>query len=262
MKMLEHLHKVILAIVVAVGMNYPAPSFAWGNQGHQVVAQIAWDNMTPAARATVTRLLAQEPGENIVSIATWADEHRNRETAKWHFINFERGNCIYEPATVCPNGQCAVEAINRQYHVLQSRSASDLERLVALKYIVHVVGDVSQPLHAGYYEDKGGNDFQISARGMRSRNLHALWDSGMIETVDRNPGSLARNIEIKMQGQKSGGGTPAQWAMESCRIVQATGFYPSSHRLDQDYFVKWWPVAEYQLYAGGMRLAALLNGLQ
>ena len=136
----------------------PPAVLAWGTQGHQVIALLAEQQLSSQARLEVTRLLALEPGETLASISTWADEQRSPQTAARHYVNFPRDSCSYDANRDCPDGKCVVEAINRQAQILQSTTA-DEKRLTALKYLVHLVGDVHQPLHAGYQDDKGGNTY-------------------------------------------------------------------------------------------------------
>jgi hypothetical protein len=127
-------------------------ALAWGKVGHQVVSILAVAQLSNNARAEVDRLLALEPGATLESISTWADEHRNPATANWHYLNFPRGNCSFEVERDCPDGGCVVAAIDRQLKVLKSTS-SDESKLKALKYVVHFVADVHQPLHAGFGDD-------------------------------------------------------------------------------------------------------------
>ena len=126
----------------------------WGTDGHQTVALIAEARLTPAARKEVLRLLALEPGATLASISTYADENRTRGTAPWHYVNLPRESCTYRPERDCPNGQCIVAAIDHQAQILASK-APDAQRLLALKYVVHFVADIYQPLHAGFADDKG-----------------------------------------------------------------------------------------------------------
>lgn len=143
----------ILAAFLAA-LNASTTAHAWGAEGHRLIGELADQQLTPVARTEITRLLATEPGATLSSIATWADEIRSRETASWHYINPPPGNCSYERARDCDDGQCAVEALNTQIAVLKSK-ATDEQRLIALKWVVHLVGDVHQPLHAGFKGDKG-----------------------------------------------------------------------------------------------------------
>lgn len=229
-------------------------SHAWGVEGHQVIALMAQPQLTPAAKAEVDRLLALEPGETLVSISTWADEHRNPTTGAWHYVNFSRGTCTYEAPRDCPDGQCVVEAIQKQLGVLRSGAAAE-KRLNALKYVVHFVGDIHQPLHAGYQDDKGGNKYQVQAFGKGS-NLHALWDSGLIKHLNEDTEALAaRLVKLPMTAKPA---SIVQFAEESCRLVGQPGFYPE-HTVDPQYVYKFTPLMEQQLKAASDRLAALLN---
>ena len=171
---------------------FPSIANAWGTEGHQVIALIAQASLTPKARAEVERLLVQEPGATLASISTWADEHRSPATAPWHYVNFPRDTCTYLESRDCPDGRCVVSAIQRQMELLRS-DAPDERRLIALKYLVHLVGDVHQPLHAGYADDRGGNTYQLQAL-MRGTNLHALWDRWLIDSLEESPQALAARL--------------------------------------------------------------------
>lgn len=210
----------------------PSAAHAWGSQGHQVVAGLALAQLTPKSRAEVERLLAQEPGETLVSISTWADEHKNPASAKWYYVNFPRDSCSFDAARECPDGQCLVAAIERQTAVLVS-NAPDEKRLYALKYLVHLVGDVYQPLHAGYLEDKGGNTYQLQAF-MRGSNLHALWDSGIIKSLVEDPDAMTVRLLNRRTPLSAQKWSAVRAAEQSCQIVGAPGFYPE-RRVGQDY---------------------------
>jgi hypothetical protein len=220
-----------------------------------VVASIADKQLSPAARAEVNHLLALEPGETLVSISTWADEHHSPQTGAWHYVNFPRGNCIYVPERDCPDGHCVVGAIEKEVEILES-SAPDEKRLTALKYLVHFVGDVHQPLHAGYQDDRGGNTYQLQAF-MRGSNLHAVWDSSLIKSMGQGTDQLAARLDGKGPAPAW---TPAQAAEESCRIVAMPDFYPG-RLIDGAYFDQFVPIMERRLALGGARLAELLNRL-
>ena len=195
---------------------------AWGTQGHQVIANIAQAQFTAKTKAEIDKLLALEPGETLASISTWADEHRNPTTGAWHYINFPKNTCSYDAARDCPDGNCVVTAIDRQLAVLASEAPAD-KRLIALKYVVHFVADIHQPLHAGYAEDRGGNSYQLQAF-MRGSNLHALWDVGLIKNLDLSNEALTAKLLVKPVA--AGTFNAASVAEESCRIVGTPGFYP------------------------------------
>ena len=257
---------MLVALVVLVLSAAPNPARAWGTQGHQVVANLAQAQLTAKTKREVDRLLSLEPGQTLASISTWADEHRSPATAAWHYINFPKSSCTYSAERDCPDGQCVVAAIDRQRDILAS-TATDEVRLRALKYLVHLVADVHQPLHAGYGEDRGGNSYQLQAF-MRGTNLHAFWDSGLIRALDQDTevmtARLASSIVSTARRQeleRAGGSVTfnaAQAAEESCRIVGQPGFYPG-RLVDQAYVQRFTPIMEQRLQMAGARLAVLIN---
>lgn len=256
---LAALKSFVCAGLAVLGLLWGLDAHAWSAQGHRVIATLAQSQLTPAARREVYRLLALEPGQTLVSISTWADEHRSEPSRPWHYVNFPRTSCTYKAQRDCADGRCVVAAIQTQVKVLAS-SAPDEERLIALKYLVHLAGDVHQPLHAGFLDDKGGNTYQLQAFKHGS-NLHALWDTGLIESLGENTRTMA--ARLARQGKDRGKVSPwtaAQAAQESCRIVAGSGFYPP-RVLDDDYIATYIPVMEDRLALAGARLAELLNRL-
>ncbi len=147
-----------------------------------------------------------------------------------------------------------VAAIDRQLALL-AWNAPAAKRLTALKYVVHFVADVHQPLHAGYAEDRGGNTYQLQAF-MRGSNLHALWDVGLIKNLDLSNEALTTRLLAKPV--KAGEFSAASVAEESCRIVGTPGFYPD-RKVDVPYVERFTPVMEDRLRLAGARLAAVLN---
>ena len=242
---------------VALSWALPLSAGAWGARGHRLAANLAFERLTPQARASVERLLALEPGATLASISTWADETRSPSTAAWHYVNIPRdADCHYDEARDCPGGQCVIAAIERQRRVLAS-AASEAEKLRALKYAVHLVPDVHQPLHAGYADDRGGNKFQLQAFG-RGTNLHALWDTGIIENWPGGQPALLAGLQSSKSLKDDATG-PARWAEESCRVVSAPGFYPDQRKVGGSYGAAWDLVLQDRLSAAAQRLARLLN---
>ena len=242
------------AFLLILPMAWSGGVQAWGNAGHQVVALIADKNLTPAARKTVDSLLALEPGATLASIASWADETRSPATAAWHYVNLPQGDCNYVAERDCPDGKCVVAALDRQVAIYRS-SAPAADRLKALKYIVHFVGDVHQPLHAGHADDKGGNTYQLQAFG-RGTNLHALWDSGILAVIQPDANALA--AELSSSATTTMAFEPANWAQESCAIVEQKEFYPP-RKLPDTYLTTYAAILKSRLRSAGLRLAAILN---
>jgi nuclease S1 len=247
--------QLLLAVAMAGLLLHPRAAQAWGAQGHQLVAEYAQDRLSSQARAEIDRLLALEPGASLVSVSTWADEKRSPATAAWHYLNFPRdADCSYDAAISCIDGNCVVGSIERQAAILAS-NAPDAERLKAMKYLVHMVADVHQPLHAGFADDRGGNKFQIQAYG-RGTNLHALWDSALI---DNWPGGMPalRMAMAAADAERDGDAVVA--AQESCRIVSSVGFYPGGRKVGADYEQHWSATLVQRLSTAGARLAVVLE---
>jgi len=247
--------QLLLALAMVGLLLQPRAVLAWGAQGHQLVAEYAASRLSAQARAEIDRLLALEPGATLVSVSTWADEKRSPATAAWHYLNFPRdADCSYDAAISCIDGNCVVGSIERQAAILAS-NAPDAERLKAMKYLVHMVADVHQPLHAGFADDRGGNSFQIQAYG-RGTNLHALWDSALI---DNWPGGMPALRSAMATTDPNQTGDAVIAAQESCQIVSSVGFYPGGRKVGADYAQRWSATLVQRLSTAGARLAVVLE---
>ncbi|WP_426688295.1 S1/P1 nuclease [Rhodanobacter ginsengiterrae] len=249
-----------------------APAQAWGPLGHSVVADLAQRHLSPSAEAEVERLLAPEHTRSLADVANWPDQIQDdpamaalwKQTRGQHYINFHGGSaCDYVPPRDCRNGNCVVSALQYYVGVLGDRTQSDQARRNALKFVVHFVGDIHQPLHAGYRDDKGGNTFQVQFDGKGS-NLHKVWDSSMLYSRGLDWQSYAQMLDSAVPVVLPAPIAPldnpyAQWAEESCRITAEAGFYPATHTIDKAYVKAELPAADLRLRQAGRRLAAVLN---
>lgn len=260
--------RLCAALIALACVLTPPPAQAWGPMGHRLVARLADSGLTPQARREIERLLANEAEPSLAGIANWADTLREqdpdlgRRSAAWHYVNFDDGQCRYDAHVQCRNGDCVIEAIQAQAAILADRARPDAERLQALKFVVHFVGDIHQPLHAGLARDRGGNTVQLQFEG-RGSNLHRVWDSGMLGTRNlRESDYLAHLLSLRSQADKTPhaqAADAAAWAGESCAIVNAPGFYPASTTLQASYVQQYLPVADQALLRAGTRLAGVLN---
>ena len=209
-----------------------APAGAWGREGHEIVAAVAEAHLDPTARAAVAQLLAVEPGATMESVASWADEVRNRTTARWHFVNFPRGDCNYQPPVECRKGECLVSAFDRERAILGDRALPIEEREQALKYIIHLAGDAAQPLH-DWGPDRGGNAYQVRFDD-RGTNIHHVWDTELIRTYaiedaghwGRRPnyrGLTAELVRDSFQLKIPNDQNPVDWVEAGCREAQKPG---------------------------------------
>jgi hypothetical protein len=239
---------------------------AWGPDGHRIVAELAQRHLSPAAEAQVERLLAPEHTRRLADVATWADDMQDdpaqqslwKATRGMHYINFRDRQCNYQPPQDCRSGRCVVGALQHYVAVLGDRSQSDAARREALKFVVHFVGDVHQPLHAGYRDDKGGNTFQVQFDGKGS-NLHRVWDSGMLRSRGLGWQDYARQLDARgtVSLPPATDAPYVAWAEESCRLSR--DIYPAGHTIGARYVATELPQAERRLREAGRRLAEVLN---
>lgn len=270
----------LIAAFLALLLAAPL-AFGWAGLGHRLVGELAQRHLTPQALAEVQALLAGEPDPTLAGVAKWADELRDNDparfkaTSKWHYINARGGGCGFELARDCPGGACVVGAIERQRAILADRSQPLQARRDALKFLVHLVGDAHQPMHAGNRTDAGGNGYQISlatklepeayARdkyvdGVMGTNLHSVWDYYVLGERGLGLPQYADALDaLPWPLPPEALSTPLAWAKESCRLIDARGLYPESHKMDRSYPDAMRPLAEQRVRQAAYRLAALLN---
>jgi len=270
--MVRRVTLVIALLIVPMAVARP---HAWGSQGHHIVARIAQTRLTPETQRAVAALLGDE---DFVTIATWGDEVRSArpETYNWHFVDIPVGEAHYDAARDCKpsdRGDCVVAAIERLRKTVVDTNASIADRRDALKFLVHFVGDLHQPLHAAWNADKGGNDVKVNGDAGRTTNLHSIWDSGAI---------LQRGLDENAYGQMliddlKAHPLPAsedrvdvvKWVEDGHKVAETdvyhyAGFSTSGPpaapiSLDEAYIKRAQAVIDSQLKLGGVHLAALLN---
>lgn len=227
-------------------------AFAWGNLGHQVVGEIASHHLCAQAARDASTLLN---GESLAEAATWADDVRSLPEFKylkpWHFVTMDL-NSRYEEAPIPPRGDL-ITAYHEQ--LAQLKNPLSPKRAEALRLLIHFVGDVHQPFHAGMHADSGGNGVALTWFGWPS-NLHQVWDTRMIKRLGLSFTELANFLD-KPTAPVASQKTPEDWATESSKI--AAEVYPDVTELGYAYHDKYNPVAKERLLAAGQRLANLLN---
>jgi len=237
----------------------PLTAQAWGPTGHRVVGSIAEQHLSGKARKAVHRIL----GTTSMAIAsTWMDDVRSDPaydyTRDWHWVTIPDGS-TYAQAEKNPNGD-AVEAIDRMVRALKSDTLSDARQLFCLKVLIHLIGDLHQPLHVGRGDDRGGNSFQVQWF-KKGSNLHRVWDSGMIDQSKLSFSELARSLDhaTPQQIKEWSNGTAEDWAQEN--LAYRARIYPAEPGADLGYEYQYenWPLVQQQLLKGGIRLAGVLN---
>jgi S1/P1 Nuclease len=257
--------RFLLAFLLAI----PIPAYAWGPEGHEVIARIAADNLSPAAHLRISQLVGGDAPVLMVLDSNWADEIRadRPDTVPWHFVNIEIGTKGYDLRQDCGRDNCVVAQIDRDMSVLRDVKASQPAKLDALRFLIHFIGDLHQPLHAADRHDKGGNSLIVFQVRRRS-NLHRVWDEDVVEALGPDPMSVAADIEAGLSPQEKARimtGTPVDWANESFQVAAREVYakLPSAGpvRLPRDYTSRERAIVRLQLARAGFRLAMALNAI-
>lgn len=234
---------------------------AWGSTGHRAVAQIAWEQLTDNSKQKLKAILGDD---YIPLVATWADDIRSDKQNPLgklpHYVNmpFDQN---YESSVKNPDGDL-VTIFNQMVEQFKNPDSTNEQKAIALKIIIHLVGDVHQPMHIGLAEDLGGNKVEISWMGKPS-NLHKLWDEELIDYSRLSYTELARF---------AGNPTPAE--SKKLKKVDIIGWVDESHELTKliydnlgnnsysyEYYYQFSPVVLNQIQKAGYRLGYLLNDL-
>lgn len=241
-------------------------AFAWGPNGHRAAGAIAYTYLSPEARKAVDDLLA---GQSLADASNWADEIRKDPSYDWvkplHYVNIPRGADRVDMARDCAKGECILGAITKYKGVLKDPASTREQRIEALKLLAHFIEDIHQPLHASYADDKGGNMISVKLFGKKT-SLHALWDSGMIDSRlggaswDKWAESVRGKINAETLRKWRASNDPVDWANESVTITKSLyGGLPANGEIGQPYINANFNTVEERIAAAGVRLAAALN---
>jgi hypothetical protein len=256
-------------VALLVLLCAPFSLLAWGVLGHRAIARIAENHLSAPAKREVALILGHE---TLPLVSTWPDEIRSdpkySNTGPWHYVNVASGldfaafvaqlSSNAAPGAAPTNAYTALQMVRKD---LKDPAKNAAEKLFALKFLVHLVGDVHQPLHVGHAEDRGGNSIQVSWRG-RDTNLHSLWDGDVVEypgftfTEMAAAYDHAEPSQIK-QWQKDDVTT---WLFESyqfCTPIYASA--AANPKFTYQFYPSFGPTAEQQMLKAGIRLAGVLN---
>jgi hypothetical protein len=264
-----------IAVLLMVAL-VPMQLLGWGASGHRIIADLAYSRLTPQTRKNIQLLLGRE---SLASISTWADNIRRQrdETYNWHFVDIpetadgfnEQRDCFRPWAkhsgARTDHHNCAVDRVEMFSRVLANPAATRLERVEALMWVVHLVGDLHQPLHATEAAH-GGNDIKLPVFGNpqcgeHECNLHGVWDTDLLEHAGLSEREYVERLQELIRTEhldRYAGGSPADWANES--HVQAQIIM--NHRptqVDQAYYDANIHLVDGRLALAGLRLATLLN---
>ncbi|MES2443147.1 MAG: S1/P1 nuclease [Pseudomonadota bacterium] len=275
--------RILLILAAMIGVTAASPASAYWEYGHQTVAAIAYQNVTPQVRGAIDRMLARSalmetpqcPARTIEEASVWADcikqlGPRFSYAFSWHYQNVN----ICKPFDLkgaCRDGNCVSAQIDRDVKLLKDAGVPLRERIEALAFLVHFVGDLHQPLHAGDRGDLGGNQVKAAYGDYAPDrlNLHSVWDGLLAERAISTPPSLVRAYSDDERAP-IWGGTTEDWSKESWQVAHdfayasamggdPCGPVPARAKLDEATIDRLVEPARLEVLRGGLRLARLLN---
>lgn len=271
-------------LAVAALLLTASPAHAWWDYGHETVAEIAYRNVTPKTRAAMDALLRHGarlgtpecPVSNVRQASTWPDcikalGQKFRHTGPWHYQNVE----VCQPfdlTAACADGNCVSAQITQQEKRLADRRTPMAERVAALAYLIHFVGDLHMPLHAGDRADRGGNDVKTAYGDAYTRrmNLHSVWDGYLAERAISTPPALVRRY-TPAQLKALAAGSVEDWSRENWAVSRDAAYATALGgdacapkpegpvTLSNPTIETLVPPIRQQIERGGARLARLLN---
>lgn len=251
--------------VASVASLFTTPAHAWGKTGHRITGKIATAYLSAEAQAAITELLGPE---SLAEASTYADEMRSNPSEFWqktanpyHYVTLGQPHDYH--ADDCPPQGDAMSALKDFTATLKDPIATRAEKQLALRFIVHIIGDLHQPLHVGSaaLNDRGGNDVTVVFFGEQS-NLHRVWDSGLVDHQQLSYSEFSHWLQRRItpaQAQAWATPDPYTWITESSRLRDEV--YPQTDEpyLGWDYVYNYTPVMKQRLQQGGVRIAAYLN---
>jgi len=245
-----------------VTMAIMAQSFGWGQNGHRVVGQLAEWHINSKTKKNIERILGHE---SLPMVANWMDEIKSDKnydhTATWHWVTIPDGQ-DYEKTIQEETGD-AYEMLLVIINELKSGKLSEKQEREYLKMLVHIVGDLHQPLHVGRGDDRGGNNVKVTYFNQET-NLHSVWDTKMIEGQNLSFTEIAKHLNRRADKntvKKYQNATPVDWLKEAMTLRPMVYDIPENNKLSYEYNYKYYDLVEERLLAGGLRLAGILNDI-
>jgi len=278
----------VLVGFLAIAWSCVPSAWAWGGQGHRTFGAIADRLLSSAARAAVAQLLSGDLDKSgklsgrstLAAVSDWADEISGTPAARprWHYDDVPICGSVPK-AHYCPGRQCNTEQLKRLIRVLADTRAASRDRNEALKWLVHLVGDIHQPLHAADNGDRGGNRVPVALAGVRTRgreSLHRAWDNDLVRLALHAPERRQPPADIEALAREAaslvehaGPGSPDSWALESHRLARNVAYHYRVFAcdavpqdivvLDRDYQQQAEAIVRERVLLAGARLAAVLN---
>lgn len=260
--MLKSLSKFILFLCLSVSLNV----FAWGTIGHRVIAEVAENNLNAIAKHHLRQLIGKQP---LAYWANWPDFIKSdttgvwKSTSQWHYVNIapQTRFQVFEKELKAQQGPNLYTQIKELSAKIKDKQTSKADKEIALRFLVHLMGDLAQPMHVGRAEDLGGNKIPLEFFGKKT-NLHSLWDSGLVDFQQYSFTEFARVLDVKSKQEKKQiqSGTLEEWFYDSHKMANTIYAYSQPNaKYSYDYNYRFSALLERQLYYGGLRLAKVLN---
>ncbi|WP_457609752.1 S1/P1 nuclease [Lutibacter sp.] len=260
MKIVKKISFIIIVLFVTTQVSATTPY--WGKTGHRTIGKIANQYLKNKTKHKIAELLN---GQSLALVSTFADDiksdKRYNEFYSWHYVNMPF-DVDYEHSEKNPKGDL-ITGIAKCKAVIKDKNSTKEEKVFYLKMLVHLIGDLHQPMHTGRKEDKGGNMIQVQWFGVGT-NLHAVWDTKMINQFDMAYTELANNADriSKEQVKYLQEGGIVDWANETHKLgIQAYASVKVGENLRYGYMYNHFALVRSQLQKGGIRLAKVLNEL-
>ncbi|QSS97519.1 S1/P1 nuclease [Psychroflexus sp. ALD_RP9] len=232
----------------------------WGQNGHRVVGEVAEQYLTKRAKRKISKLL---DGQSLAVISTYADEIKSNNKfdkfKPWHYANVDF-HMTYLESKPSEKGDIVI-GIKKCFEVLKDKKASKSDKVFYLKMLVHLIGDMHQPLHFGKKEDRGANDFKVKWF-YKNSNMHRVWDTEMIRSYNMSYSELADNLDplSKHQLVEIQKGSLLDWVEDTRELtIKVYNSAEANENLSYKYMYQWFEVVKLQLNKGGIRLAIILN---
>lgn len=259
-----YVNSALLVFTLSFATIMPYQTHAWGFQGHTYIGDLAWQYLSPEARAWVTDKLKQVDEPSLGAMITWADRIRStpegRAMGSLHFANVPPTETSFNMARDCPEHRCVVGAAINAANIMNSASSSNQEKAEALRVFTHWITDLHQPLHLGFYEDRGGNSIRVTYKG-HSTNLHSLWDTVMLrEGMLLEPVQLAANNPLPAAPVNLNAAL-LEWATDANHLAREYAYKGIEHQgeVSQAYVERARPIVQQQLLLSAQRLAFFIE---
>lgn len=247
------------SFILLCALIFTTSAFGWARIGHMTVGRIAENHISAETKKKIAEILGTD---TLAQVSNWADEIKSdskwKYTAGWHYANMEEGQ-DYKAAIKNSHGDL-LRAVSLSLRVLKDPKAVPAQKQWAIKWLIHLMGDLHQPMHMGYASDKGGNEFKVSWFN-RPANLHEVWDDQIIELQKLSFSEYAAFIDhadkkILSDMMK---GDLLSWAMEDKIFLKKAYDFPKGPYAPFAYSYTHLSEVNSQLLKGGVRLAGLLN---